>query len=133
VLTSSKYDASSQAPWDWCNDPHSEIVPIRRVRGRSGVAGARNHCVHGKNQIIVEDMLDMHPYEYFSVSHVPVGFPTALFMIYHFQQVKENKTHFTITFKAKVPYAPGWFKNSFGCSFSIRRFSNFGDWRRPMN
>jgi uncharacterized protein YndB with AHSA1/START domain len=120
------YDALPVTVWEWFNDPHkrgqwmtSEIVPVLRVRGRSGAVGARNHCVHGKNQFIVEDVLDMHPYEYFTVSHSPVEFPTALFMTYRFQEIEENRTHFTLTFKARVPYAPEWFKKQF-CLFILR-------------
>jgi len=119
------YDAPPEIVWEWFNDPHkrgqwmtSEIVPILRAKGRSGV-GARNHCVHGNNQIIVEDVLDMHPYEYFTVSHAPVGFPTALWMTFRFQQTDENKTHLTLTFIAKIPYTPEWFKKQF-CLFIIR-------------
>ena len=113
------YDAPPSVVWEWFNDPHkrgqwmtSEIVPILRVRGRSG-AGGRNHCVHGKNQIIVEDVLDMHPYDYFSVSHSPPGWPTSILMTYQFHQIEFDKTHFTLTFKGKIPHAPEWLKKWF--------------------
>jgi len=89
------------------------------VRDRSGVVRARNYCVHRNNQVIMENMLDMLPYKYFSVSHAPVGFPTALFITYRFQQVEGSKTHFMLTFKAKVPYAPEWFQKQF-CLFILR-------------
>jgi uncharacterized protein YndB with AHSA1/START domain len=121
------YNAPPSVVWEWFNDPHkrgqwmtSEILPVIHVGGRSGVVGARNHCVHGNNQIIVEDILDMHPYEYFTVSHSPLGIPTALRMTYRFQQTDENKTHFTLTFKAHVPHMPEWFKGQF-CKFILRR------------
>lgn len=68
------YAAPPEILWEWFNDPHkrgrwmtSEIVPVLRTGGRSGV-GTRNHCVHGKNDVVVEDVLDMRPYEYFTVA-----------------------------------------------------------------
>jgi hypothetical protein len=70
------YNAPPQILWEWFNDPHkrgqwmtSEIIPVLRIGGRSG-AGGRNHCVHGKGQVIVEDVLDMHPFDYVTVSHL---------------------------------------------------------------
>jgi len=120
------YNAPPQVLWEWFNDPHkrgqwmtSEIIPILRVGGRSGAVGARNHCVHGKNKIIVEDVLDMHPYEYLTVSHAPPSIPTALRITYQFQQKEENKTHFTLTFKANIPHTPEWLKKQF-CLYILR-------------
>lgn len=113
------YNAPPSVIWEWFNDPHkrgqwmtSEIVPILRPGGRSG-AGGRNHCVHGKNQTIVEDVLDMHPYDYFTVSHSPPGWPTAILMTYRFHQTEFDKTHFVLTFKGEVPHAPEWLKKWF--------------------
>lgn len=119
------YDAPPGVTWEWFNDPvkrgkwmTSEIVPILRIRGRSG-AGARNHCVHGKNQIVVEDVLDMHPYDYFTVSHVPQGTSAALWMTFEFQPLGRDKTNFRLFFKAYVPYAPEWFRKQF-CKLILR-------------
>ena len=113
------YNAPPSILWEWFNDPHkrgkwmtSEIIPIFRPRGRSGVGG-RNHCVHGKNQIIVEDVLDMRPYDYFTVSHSPPGWPTAILMTYQFTPTESGKTHFVLTFKGEIPHAPVWFKKWF--------------------
>ena len=119
------YDAPPSIVWEWFNDPHrrgqwmtSEIVPILRAKGRSG-AGARNHCVHGNKQVIVEDVLDMRPYDYFTVAHTPQGMSTALYVTFRFQQMIENQTRVTLTFKAHVPYMPEWFKRQF-CRFILR-------------
>lgn len=119
------YSASPEIVWEWFNDPHkrgqwmtSEIIPIARARGRSGV-GARNHCVHGKNQVIVEDVLDMKPYQYFTVSHTPQGLPTSLWQTYSFELTESNRTHFCLRFQAHVPYAPEWLKRRF-CLFILR-------------
>jgi uncharacterized protein YndB with AHSA1/START domain len=113
------YDAPPSVLWEWFNDPHkrgqwmtSEIIPVLRARGRSG-AGARNHCVHGKNQIVVEDVLDMRPYEYFTVSHSPQGIPTALKMTFFFEPLDAGRTRFRLAFKAYVPHAPEWFNRQF--------------------
>lgn len=119
------YNYPLEAVWEWFNDPHkrgqwmtSEIVPILRARGRSG-AGARNHCVHGNHQIIVEDVLDMRPYRYFTVKHTPQGLPTSLTMTYSFEPVASNRTHFRLLFKAHIPYAPEWLQKRF-CRFILR-------------
>jgi hypothetical protein len=119
------YNAPPGVVWEWFNDPHkrgqwmtSEIVPILRPRGRSGVGG-RNHCVHGKNQIIVEDVLDMRPYDYFTVSHAPIGLPMSILLTFHFAQPVPDNTHLLLTFKAEIPYAPEWFKKSF-CRFILK-------------
>jgi len=120
------YDASAFLVWEWFNDPHkrgqwmtSEILPILRVRGRSGAVGARNHCVHDDNQIIVEDVLDIKPFEYITVKHTPQGSKLSLDVTFHFEPVNENITHFTMLFKGNVPYAPEWFKKQF-CRFIVR-------------
>ena len=119
------YDASPDVLWEWFNDPPkrsqwmtSEIVPVRRMRGRSGV-GARNHCVHGKNDVVVEDVLDMRPYEYFTVTHTPQGSQAVLHMTFQFSPIEANKTHFQLTFKASLPHAPDWLSKQF-CRFIIR-------------
>ena len=119
------YNAPPTVVWEWFNDPlkrgqwmTSEIVPVLRVQGRSGV-GARNHCVHGKNQITVEDVLDMRPYDYFTVSHVPQGTSAALFMTFEFQPLDSDKTHFRLLFKAKIAAAPEWL-NKIICKIVLR-------------
>lgn len=119
------YAAPPEIVWEWFNDPHkrarwmtSEIVPILRARGRSGV-GARNHCVHGKDQFIIEDILDMRPFDYFTVSHTPPGRSSSLWQTYSFEANGPNKTHFCLRFEAHIPYAPGWLKKQF-CLFILR-------------
>jgi uncharacterized protein YndB with AHSA1/START domain len=111
------YNAPPEIIWEWFNDPHkrgqwmtSEIIPVIKVRGRSGV-GARNHCVHGKHQFTVEDILDMRPYEYFTVAHTPQGMSSTLLMTFEFKPVGTDKTHFRLLFKAKIPHAPNWLAN----------------------
>jgi uncharacterized protein YndB with AHSA1/START domain len=65
--------------WEWLNDPAKRelwsgvsVKPLVRPKGRT-MEGARNHCVHGK-EVIVEDILDWRPFDYFTVrSAGPVG------------------------------------------------------------
>lgn len=120
------YNAPPEIVWEWFNDPHkrgqwmtSEIVPIVRARGRNG-PGARNHCVHGKNQIIIEDVLDMRPYKYFTVSHTPPGSSMSLWQTYSFEPLDSNTTHFCLRFRVQMPYAPEWLKKQF-CLFILRK------------
>ena len=124
------YEADYNAPpslvWEWFNDPHkrgqwmtSEIVPVLKIGGRSGVSGARNHCVHGDNQIVVEDVLDIKPFDYVSVRHTPRGMKQALEVTFRFEPIGENKTHFTMLFKGVVPMLPEWFKKQF-CRYIVR-------------
>jgi len=111
------YNAPPEILWEWFNDPHkrgqwmtSEIVPVLRAKGRNG-PGARNHCVHGKHQVTVEDILDVRPYEYFTVAHTPQGSSAALLMTFEFHPVGTDKTHFRLLFKAKSPHTPDWMAN----------------------
>src|SRR5258706_3845574 len=119
------YNAPPQVLWEWFNDPHkrgqwmtSEIIPVLRARGRSG-AGARNHCVHGKNQVVVEDVLDMRPYDYFTVSHVPQGTSVAMQMTFDFQPINVDKTHLLLLFKVNAPYTPNWVRKQL-CKIILR-------------
>jgi uncharacterized protein YndB with AHSA1/START domain len=127
------YNAPPPIVWEWFNDPHkrgqwmtSEIIPIFRARGRSG-AGGRNHCVHGKNQVTVEDVLDMRPYDYFTVSHVPQGTSAALNMTFEFRPLGSDKTHLRLMFQAKFPYTPDWLERII-CKI-ILRVQIFKHWK----
>ena len=120
------YDAPPAVVWDWFNDPikrgkwmTSEILPILRIRGRSGAVGARNHCVHGDKQVVVEDILDIKPFEYVTVRHTPQRAKSALEITFRFDPVSENKTRFTMLCKGVVPYMPEWLKKQF-CRFIVR-------------
>src|SRR5258706_7144785 len=106
------YAAPPAVIWEWFNEPakrgqwmHSQIIPILRVAGRSS-AGARNHCVHGKDQVVLEDVLDHHPFEYFTVSHTPRGTSVSLWMTYTFSPTRSGGTHLRITFQARSPGVP---------------------------
>ena len=71
--------APPAAVWDWINNPHKrvlwdeldDVVSVLRPGGRTA-AGARNHCLHGKD-VAVEDVLDWRPFDYFTVRIVKRG------------------------------------------------------------
>ena len=120
-----EYAAPPHIIWEWFNDPHkrgqwmtSEIIPIIRPGGRNGT-GARNHCVHGKNQVVVEDMLDLRPVEYYTVVHAPQGTSTSLLMTFHFIPTEFGGTHFTLTLKGQTPFSAEWFNRLF-CKIIVR-------------
>lgn len=121
------FDAPPQVVWEWFNDPikrgkwmTSEILPILRIRGRSGAVGARNHCVHGDKQVVVEDILDIKPFEYITVRHTPRGAKAALEITFRFEPNGENKTHFIMLFRGFAPYMPELFKKWF-CRYIVRK------------
>ena len=119
------YVAPPQIIWEWFNDPakrgqwmHSDIVPILRVKGRVS-AGARNHCVHGKDQIIVEDILDIRPIEYYTARHTPQGFSTSILLTFHFTPTESGGTNLQLRVKGEIPQMPEWFKKIF-CKMIVR-------------
>jgi hypothetical protein len=75
--------------WQWLNDPHMMVqwspdrhmVPAARPGGRTTV-GARNHCVHGKQLVMIETVLDWRPFEYFTVLNESKMFPANFFITY---------------------------------------------------
>ena len=72
------FDFSAPPPvvWEWLNDPEKRIRwqagriwnAADRPAGRTG-AGARNHCTHGKDELM-ETVLDWRPFDYFTVELV---------------------------------------------------------------
>jgi class 3 adenylate cyclase len=62
--------------WSWLNEAtrrarweeHDSVQADFRPGGRTG-AGARNHCVHGKD-LVPEIILDWRPFEYFTVEQL---------------------------------------------------------------
>ena len=115
------YDAPPSVAWEWFNDPHkrgqwmtSEVIPILKIGGRSGATGARNHCVHGDNQIVVEDVLDIKPFDYVTVKHTPKGSKASLDITFRFEPIGDDKTHFSMLLRGVFPSTPEWFKRWFG-------------------
>lgn len=80
------YAAPLHTVWEWFDDPakrgqwmHSQILPVLGGRGRLA-PGTRNHCVHGKDDVVVEEVLDIKPFDYYTVDHQPRGNPVILRM-----------------------------------------------------
>jgi uncharacterized protein YndB with AHSA1/START domain len=75
--------------WEWLNDPHKiarwspdrHMVPGVRPGGRTGV-GARNHCVHGQKEVMLETVLDWHPFDYLTVRTNNHGMPVDFMITY---------------------------------------------------
>ncbi len=108
------FAAPRQTVWEWFNDPrkrsrwmHSRIVPVARAGGRNG-PGARNHCVHGRDEVVVEDVLDVRPFDYFTVAHTPRGTSASLWMTFQFAPTPQGGTRLQLTFQGKVARLPDW-------------------------
>lgn len=123
-----EYDYTAPPPviWEWFNEPqkrgqwmHSQIIPIFQVGGRTGV-GARNHCVHGKDQVTVEDILDHHPFDYFTVSHTPRDIPASLWLTFAFSPTPQGGTHLRITCRMKMKANPPNFVAWLFCKLVVR-------------
>lgn len=120
------YTAPPAVIWEWFNQPqkrglwmHSQIIPIFQVGGRTGV-GARNHCIHGKDQVVVEDILDHRPFEYFTVTHTPRDVPASLWLTFAFSPTPQGGTHLRITCHMKMNANPPNFIAKLFCKLVIR-------------
>jgi uncharacterized protein YndB with AHSA1/START domain len=109
------YTAPLVTVWEWFNDPfkrgqwmHSTIQPVLKIGGRSDVVGARNHCLHGKNEVVVEDVLDFRPFEYYTVSHTLKGTPATLLMTFRFTPAESGGTRVQIMFKGVLKTGPAF-------------------------
>jgi uncharacterized protein YndB with AHSA1/START domain/class 3 adenylate cyclase len=108
------YAAPPDVIWEWFNDPakrgqwmHSQILPVLRVGGRLA-PGARNHCVHGKNEVVVEDLLDIKPYQYYTVDHTPKGNPVTVRMTFEFGPSANGGTHVRLALRCRARFVPDW-------------------------
>lgn len=98
--------ASPVVVWGWMNDidkrlkweNYDDIRPLLRPGGRTG-AGARNHCLHGKN-LVLETILDWRPFEYYTIEY-----PMAIQS--HYLAPLLDDTRLNIFFKLKMPL-PRW-------------------------
>jgi len=83
------------AVWEWLTEPHKRSQwmggrvwsVVLRPGGRTA-PGARNHCVHGKNQAI-ETILDWRPFEYMTGEQV-VG-DTRVLETVHFEPTPDGR------------------------------------------
>jgi len=97
--------------WDWINnsskrvlwDELDSVVPVLRPGGRT-TAGARNHCLHGK-EAAVEDILDWRPFDYFTVGILKRGVYVS--RTCDFQPLPNGGTRLSTNFVVKMPI-PDW-------------------------
>ena len=69
-----QFDAPPVTIWEWMTDPEkrTKVDPdnvwsaVTREKGRTGI-GAKNHCVHGNNEVSGETVLDWQPFDYYTV------------------------------------------------------------------
>ena len=106
------------AVWSWMNDPEKrrlvsmdphglQFVPILRPGGRTG-AGAKTHCVHGKDVAMRETVLDWKPFDYFTVEQNsgPMG---TIEVTFRFQPVDDgSRTHLSAALKGSLGHMPGF-------------------------
>jgi len=104
------------AVWEWLTEPHKRSQwmggrvwsVVLRPGGRTA-PGARNHCVHGKNQAI-ETILDWRPFEYMTGEQV-VG-DTRVLETVHFEPTPDGRgtrVHDHIKMPS-TPLRPRWLK-----------------------
>lgn len=95
--------------WEWLNDPHKRalytfqpvtFVPVSRPGGRTG-AGARNHCVHGKDVAMQETVLDWRPFDYLTVEQAYSGV-TALITC-QLAPASDGGTRLHVYMKGRMP------------------------------
>jgi uncharacterized protein YndB with AHSA1/START domain len=109
-----EYAAPLPTVWEWFDDPRkraqwmqSQILPVVGRQGRLA-PGARNHCVHGKDDVVVEDVLDIKPFEYYTVDHQPRGNPVMLRMTFHFEPSASGGTRLQLTLRCHARFLPNW-------------------------
>ncbi len=106
--------------WDWINNPRKRIlwdeldavIPVLRPGGRTQ-AGARNHCLHGKNAA-VEDVLDWRPFDYFTVRILKQGVYVSRTCT--FEPLADGGTRLSTNFVVKMPL-PDWLTRRIGKPF----------------
>ena len=114
VTVAQDYPVPPPVVWEWLNDPHKRaqytlqegpvFQAVSRPAGRTSV-GARNHCVHGKDVAMVEDILDWRPFDYFTVAQTFYGV-TELFTC-QLIPLPDGRTRLHVYIKGRVP-VPGF-------------------------
>jgi len=103
--------------WDWINNANKRVlwdeldavVPVLRPGGRT-LAGARNHCLHGKDAA-VEDILDWRPFDYFTVGILKRG--VYVRRTCTFEPLPNGNTRLSTNFVLKLPI-PDWITRLIG-------------------
>lgn len=116
VSVSVDYPVTPAALWEWLNTPEKiltwspgrHMVPVPRLGGRTA-RGARNHCVHGKDLVMIETVLDWRPFEYFTVMQESKVLPGDFYITYDLEPLGENGTRMRVNINMKYRFpTPGW-------------------------
>ncbi|HEX8992178.1 MAG TPA: DUF2652 domain-containing protein [Anaerolineales bacterium] len=119
-----EFDSTASPPvvWEWFNDPVKRgrwmglhIIPVTRVGGRLA-PGARNHCLHGKNEMVVEDLMDIRPFEYFTIDQSLGASMGMLRMTWRFRPSGEG-THVSLMLRIFGGSLPHWTSRLIGRLF----------------
>jgi len=106
-----EYPVPPPALWSWLNDPQKilewspdrHMVPNLRPGGRTAT-GARNHCVHGKNLVMIETVLDWQPFDYFTVEQDSQMTPIIFYMTTHLEPTPTGaRLSYNIKARFKLP------------------------------
>lgn len=112
--------ASRQEVWEWLNDPQKRLLwekldirPVLRPMGRISV-GARSHCYHGKQQAMLETVVDWRPFDYFTVDKEFTVFMVAnkLRVTTYLRELEDGATQLTMAVK-RIGGAPAPFFSFF--------------------
>jgi len=105
-----EFPAEPPIVWEWLNDPvkknayqtHNIFSYGLRSRGRT-LAGAQNHCAHGKTNIL-EIIAAWRPFKFFT-SEYPLAKSMKLLTTHRLEAI-ESGTRVTIAAKIYMPFAP---------------------------
>jgi uncharacterized protein YndB with AHSA1/START domain/class 3 adenylate cyclase len=100
--------------WEWLNDPprRAEWMPgttwkaLELPGGRTGI-GARNHCAHGSGEVMLENVLDWRPFDYFTVESWMSGNSKIVGMTTHRLEKVTGGTRLQTAVKFRLPL-PAW-------------------------
>jgi uncharacterized protein YndB with AHSA1/START domain len=98
--------------WEWLNAPEKrvrweglETRVVARPQGRM-MAGARNHCAHGKNVVMHETVLDWRPFDYFTIQKDVPGQPITFIVTNQLEPMAEGhatRLHVSSTLRMPLP------------------------------
>lgn len=103
------FHAPSPVAWDWIQDPvkrnlwgHDVVWSNgERPRGRTG-SGASNHCAHGDGSLMLEMVLDWHPFEYSTTETWQKG-KKLLTETFRFEPLPDGRTRVHDIIKLEMP------------------------------
>lgn len=109
IVLMDDFHAPSPVAWDWIQDPvkrnlwgHDVVWSNgERPRGRTG-SGASNHCAHGDGSLMLEIVLDWHPFEYSTTETWQKG-KKLLTETFRFEPLPDGRTRVHDIIKLEMP------------------------------